>query len=130
MTTIIHLSWPVPALWANNRAHWSTKAKAIKRARNEAWAVAKEAGIGRAPGARLRFTFHPPDDRRRDAQNLPATVKAHIDGIADAMGCDDSNFAVTFPTTLAEPSKGGLVVVEVEKLRTPRRAKDGSEKNT
>ncbi len=41
------LSWPGPALWQNNRAHWAPRARAVKGQRNSAWKLALEAGIKR-----------------------------------------------------------------------------------
>lgn len=112
---LLRLSWPVPALWQNSRHHWRSQRKAAREYRTEAWARALEQTIGRieTDRPRLVFSFHPPDRRRRDLQNMPATMKAAIDGIADAMGCDDSGFRCVWPETWGEPIKGGCVMVEV-----------------
>lgn len=111
---MITLSWPAPALWENRKTHWAQKARAKKAARREAWALALEAGITYPmPTARLQFAFYPPTNHRRDAQNMPATQKAAIDGIADAMGCDDSGFRVQFPDSFERITPGGAVVVRV-----------------
>lgn len=66
------------------------------------------------PDAILRFEFYPPPMSRPDIQNMPATMKAYIDGIADAMGCDDRHFQPMFPTEFCERRRGGAVVIEVE----------------
>jgi len=66
------------------------------------------------PNAILEFSFHPPDNRRRDVQNMPATVKGAIDGIADAMGCDDSGFRPVFPTEFGANAKGGCVLIHIK----------------
>jgi crossover junction endodeoxyribonuclease RusA len=109
------LSWPAPALWANSRVHWAQRARAVNAARIEAGFVARAEGVGwlRTTTPRLAFAFHPPDARKRDLSNMPATMKAAIDGIADAMGCDDAGFRCVWPETWAEPVKGGAVVVQV-----------------
>lgn len=100
---LIRLSWPSQPLWENRPSHWTKKAKAKKAYRKEAWAKALEQSIGRLNTTipRLYFSFHPPDRRRRDLQNMPATQKASIDGIADAMGCDDEGFQCIWPLTWA-----------------------------
>ena len=72
--------------------------------------MAREAG---ANGDLIDFAYHPPDKRRRDAQNMPHMLKAAIDGMADAMGRDDSNFRCTFPSKFSEVVKGGKIVVTV-----------------
>jgi len=40
----------------------------------------------------VSMVFYPPDGRRRDVSNLHAAMKAALDGIASAMGVDDSTF--------------------------------------
>ena len=112
----LHLPWPERALWANARPHWRAKAKVVFSARRMACALAYEAGL--RPGCMerplLRFAFHPPDRRSRDLHNMPATTKAHCDGIADALRIDDKHFLCVWPLTFAAPIKGGRVVVTVE----------------
>ena len=112
---LIRLPWPEPALWQNRRKHWAETAEAIRKARAFSFAVAKEQSVGRlkTQTPTLRFWFHPPDKRSRDLHNLPATQKAAIDGISDAMGCDDKGFRCIWPTEFSEPVKGGCVMVEV-----------------
>lgn len=115
MTTLV-LSWPDKALSSNARRHWSKVAQAKRKYRIEAEAWTLFHGAGVSPNAVLQFTFHPPDRRKRDAHNMPHMMKAAIDGIADAMGCDDNNFQCIFPSQFAEPVKGGKVVVEIKRL--------------
>lgn len=110
---VIRLPWPEPALWQNRRVHWSKRSKATKSARKAAWALALEQKVPRIPNAILEFSFHPPTIARRDVQNMPATQKAVIDGIADAMGCDDNGFRVRWPEDFAGVVHGGCVVVKI-----------------
>lgn len=56
--------------------------------------------------------FLPPDRRRRDMDNLLASCKGLLDGIADALGVDDSRFAITLALT-SEPVKFGGVRVTI-----------------
>ena len=60
----------------------------------------------------LAFTFCPPDARRRDLDNYLAHEKCRVDGIAKALGIDDSQFR---PITIdwGEKVKGGKVIVEI-----------------
>ena len=60
----------------------------------------------------LAVTFHAPDKRRRDLDNLLASMKADFDGLSQALGVDDQLFN---PLTLrrGEQVKGGAVVLEV-----------------
>lgn len=108
---LIRLLWPDARLAPHAKGHWRPKAQATKYARQQAFWLAREAGIRNAmPDAELRFTYHPPDNRRRDASNLPAMLKPVIDGIADAMGCDDNGFSVHYPAQFDGVIAGGEIV--------------------
>lgn len=111
MTTIT-FPWPDKALSDNARVHWSMKADAVKAQRNAAFWLAKEAKVQRNPAAILRFEYFPPN-RRHDVQNIPARIKGLIDGIADAMGCDDKGFMVYYPPIFSEVVKGGAIKVRI-----------------
>jgi hypothetical protein len=62
---------------------------------------------------RLTVTIHPPDKRRRDFSNTIAALKAHIDGISDALAVDDSKFRISWPDSFAEPVKGGKIIITI-----------------
>jgi crossover junction endodeoxyribonuclease RusA len=92
-------SWPAKPLWQNSRGHWGKKARAVADARAEAYAEALAASIACIRGHEryeVIVTFAPSARSRADNHNLPATVKAHIDGIADALQIDDRRIDVTF----------------------------------
>jgi crossover junction endodeoxyribonuclease RusA len=123
---LIRLPWPAPALWRNRRVHWGDRAKAVKKARAEARLMAQNSGLrSPIPEAVLEFHFSPPPQSRPDLQNMPDTVKAYIDGIADAMGCDDRGFQPRWPDQFSDRVKGGAVLVHV-RLPT-REAKEAAE---
>lgn len=111
---LIRLSWPSRDLSSNARGHWASRSRAVKAYRREAWAMCQRHKVQAMPGAVLEFTYAPPDRRRRDAQNMPHMLKAAIDGIADAMGCDDHGFRCVFPSQFSEPVKGGAVLVHIK----------------
>jgi crossover junction endodeoxyribonuclease RusA len=111
--TTIRLPWPPGGLQPHAKGSWRPKAKATKAYREAAFWLAKEARVERDPNAVLTFTYLPPDRRRRDAQNLPGMLKPAVDGIAQAMGCDDNGFRCRFPDRFDEPTKGGAVVVQI-----------------
>lgn len=117
---LLRFDWPVPALWQNRRTHWAKRAKSVAAARSAAKAEALLRGAALMRGAdayRLTFGFYPPDNRRRDLQNMPATQKAAIDGVADALCVDDACFRVIWPSEWCEVAKtGGGVLCEVERL--------------
>ena len=110
---MIDLPWPPKELSPNARVHWTKKAKAAKAYRMECFILAKASGV-KAPTGRvaLSIEFVPPDRRRRDDDNCLACFKAGRDGIADALGIDDSNFVTTL-WLASEPVKGGMVRVTI-----------------
>ena len=117
---LLRLSWPSNALSKNAGSPWGrgtqiARSKAVAAQRKEAWALANEQSVKRikCDRPRLKFTYHPPDLRRRDLHNVQGMLAGAIDGIADAMGCDDEHFRCVWPETFSEPVKGGCVLIEI-----------------
>ncbi len=93
----VWLPWPDKALSPNSRVHWAVKAAAVKEYRELGYALALQAGMRRDwPEGPLWVwaTGFPADRRRRDSDNLFASMKGCVDGIAQAMGVDDSRFRI------------------------------------
>lgn len=92
---------------------WYSLAAAKKRARGAAITLTCEAK-GRSKvtlsegGIGVDITIHPPDRRKRDLDNAIASTKALQDGVALALGVDDSRFIPTY--RWGEPVKGGRIV--------------------
>lgn len=114
---LLRLPWPDKALSSNARTHWAKRARAVKTYRHNAGWIARSHMVCPDPAADLTFTYYPPDRRKRDPQNMPHMLKAAIDGIADAMGCDDHQFRCVFPSEFEEPVKGGAVLVHVRRAK-------------
>jgi len=109
----IVLPWPDAKLTPHAKGHWRPKAAATKAARNLAWAKAMERpAIQTIPDAVI-FVEYWPKARRGDVHNMHGRMKAYIDGIADAMGCDDRRFRVDFPSVWAGRDERGKVVFRV-----------------
>lgn len=110
---MIELPWPPAVLSPNARAHWATRSKAAKAYRQACYLLTRQSGIV-APAGRvlLALEFVPPDRRRRDDDNCLAAFKAGRDGVADALGIDDSRFITQFALS-REPVKGGAVRVRI-----------------
>ena len=63
----------------------------------------------------VRVTFHPPDMRARDLDNMFASIKGGLDGLADALGIDDSWFR---PVTIdVADYVGGMVKISLHPAR-------------
>ncbi len=112
---MIHLAWPHKDLSPNARKYRLAVAPLRKKARTEAMWACKAAKMNFAhladTGLHLRITFNPPDRRKRDLDNLLASIKSHLDGVADVIGVDDSMWGLTL--VRGEVVKGGAVKVEV-----------------
>lgn len=108
------LPWPSPALSPNARTHWRRRAEAVRRYRATCGWAAKAAGLRRIEADRLAATiiFQPPTAGRRDTDNMLASIKSGLDGLADVLGVDDSNWSLTLRREA--PVRGGAVTVEIE----------------
>ena len=96
------------------------KAASVRRYKAACFYLAKaEAAAWEAPKGRLIVTldFRPPVRRGRDEDNLIASMKAGLDGLAQALGVDDSRFNLTIRHGPVIP--GGAVHVTIEKDATP-----------
>lgn len=110
----ITLPWPAEPLRSNTRAHWAKKARYVADARSEArLACLAKPRIAPVPTARIFIEYYPPH-LRFDQNGVASSLKAYIDGIADAMGCDDKLFVVDYPTQWAGSGKPGKVVFRIE----------------
>jgi crossover junction endodeoxyribonuclease RusA len=111
----VTLPWPDKVLSPNGRGNWGKKARLTKAARYAAWALTLEAIGGRRPGwdrVAVHWEFHPKTANVVDGDNAEASCKAFRDGIADALGIDDSKFQTT--RSMSDPVKGGAVIVTVK----------------
>lgn len=110
------LPWPPRVLHPNSRPHWAQRAKAAKSARGDAHLLALDAGWHRRdwPDGDLFvwIDFYPPDRRHRDTDGLLSSMKAALDGIAQAMDVNDRRF-VPRPYVKDEVRKGGEVRVRI-----------------
>lgn len=111
-TIAIVLPWPHKSLSPNARVHHMAKAREVKKHRQWArWATPARLQV-EADRLAVTVTFNPPSNRRRDSDNLIASCKAYLDGIADSLGIDDSRFDLRAPV-VGPVVKNGRVVVEV-----------------
>ena len=117
LTWEIELPWPAKELSPNARQHWAQAARAKKAYRQRCRALGEAGGLATTPkGAEavlVGLTFFPPDKRARDWDNLLASMKSGLDGLADAMGVDDSRWRLGFDVS-PTVEKGGLVLASVK----------------
>jgi crossover junction endodeoxyribonuclease RusA len=111
----LFLPWPDKRLSPNSRVHWRALAHAKKMAKKLAFYSVKEAGIPKieADSLLVSYSFFPPSRRRYDLDNLIASMKAANDGIAEAVGVDDSAWTIRI-SPRGPVEKNGMVKVELE----------------
>ena len=107
----IYLPWPPGDLSPNSRVDRRKSTSSRRAYRFSAFALAKAERLPIEARSRLVLTFCPPDRRHRDLDNMLASIKVGLDGIAEASGCDDSEWSLTLER--GEPVKGGAVIVRV-----------------
>lgn len=117
MTIELTLPWPDPKLSPNARAHWAAVNRAKRMARDDAYRLTLHALRGceyvppESGPIRVELTFCPAQERKRDRDNFQAACKAALDGIAEALGINDSRF---YPVSdWGEKRKPGAVVVRI-----------------
>jgi crossover junction endodeoxyribonuclease RusA len=118
---IIELPFPNPALNPNRSKgrHWSTTAGIRKKAKEDAYNLTRLAMIAQKAekpkgDVPLSVTFILPDNRSRDRDNLLASCKNALDGVADALGINDAQFE---PVTISrsQGKKPGAVILRIGK---------------
>jgi crossover junction endodeoxyribonuclease RusA len=80
-----------PPLTLNQRLHWSEKARRTKTLREAAAWSAKALKLGRLEHVTVQLHYAPGDMRRRDSDNLSATLKPAVDGLVDAGLVEDDD---------------------------------------
>ena len=94
----VHLPFPDPRLNPNRckGKHWASTVALRKSAREAAMLLTRQASRGvtfpMGHEVSLKVIFVQPDKRLRDRDNLMASFKNSIDGIADALGINDVQF--------------------------------------
>ena len=111
MSIVIELPLPPKELKPNHRCHWRAKLKPKAEARYTAYVIALVA-ISELPTAprwklaEVQATWYLA--RQNDSDNLLASIKHHLDGIADAGIVDnDRGFIFLPPKQVLDPKRNG-----------------------
>lgn len=93
----IRLPFPNPALNPNRSSghHWAAQRGLRDKTKQDGFYATKEVMGNWKPQCGdipMTITYVVPDNRRRDRDNLLASSKNTLDGIAMALGVDDSRF--------------------------------------
>ena len=95
---VVVVPWPHRYLSPNSRVIWQTKYQVSRRARLTSRLLTLERmGCGNKAYPiddyiEVQLVAHPRDKRKRDEDNIIASMKATLDGIADALGVNDASF--------------------------------------
>ncbi|WP_425054774.1 endodeoxyribonuclease RusA [Pseudomonas abyssi] len=109
----LELPWPPKELSPNARTHWARKNKIAQRYKGECRLLTIHARMQVPEGPLvLDIEFVPPNKQRRDDDNCLAAFKSGRDGIAAALGIDDSRFSTRFRLA-DDPVRGGMVKVRL-----------------
>ncbi len=112
--TVIRLPFPAACLFPNRRngTHWSkTASERTKQHEAGYYATMQAKGSYSPPDGPipLSLLFLTPDKRKRDADNMLAASKALLDGMAYALGVDDSRFRPILVDWTQGPKGGALI---------------------
>ena len=110
----IDLPWPPSSLSGHAKGNWHAKAAVTKKHREWAAVATRAAGtVHLAPDGDIgvHVTFQPPT-RRGDRVNFPNRMKPYFDGIAEALGVNDSRFLPAY--AFGDVVKGGNIRIVVE----------------
>lgn len=99
----IVLPFPPASLSGHAKGNWYGKSAFTKHQREYARYLTEEAKITVPARGDIPIHFHfVPANRRGDRINFPIRIKAAVDGIADALGVNDSRFLPSY--SFGEPS--------------------------
>ncbi len=113
------LPCPDRRLSPNARVNWRTRAKLVKETRATAHFMAHYGG-GQGcywHEVTARATFHFPDKRRRDTDNLAALLKPVFDGFVDAGLLTDDDRVTYLPVEIVHEKGCDVPVVKIEVWR-------------
>ena len=116
MSLLVRLPWPDPSLMPNrkNGKAWQSTTKVKNEQKLAAYlctlAALELSGIKEWKGSiPLSLTYMPPDKRHRDLDNLLGGSKALVDGMALALGIDDSRFKPILVDSVYAGGEGAVI---------------------
>lgn len=117
---MLSLPFPDPILNPNAHVHWSKKNRARYDLKEACYYLILERGVKLDPDRHytVSLTFCPPNNRKRDRDNLLAAYKAGLDGMCLALGIDDSTIHPVPEIGPVVSPLGKVEVSIVEKIGT------------
>lgn len=118
----VSLPWQSPPLSLNDRMHYKLKARWTKTVRGTAFFLARQARIPELARVEVQLLYAPRDGRRRDEDNLVATLKPLCDGLVDAqvVADDDPAHMVKLIPRILPPQRPPAMWLRIRELEAPR----------
>jgi crossover junction endodeoxyribonuclease RusA len=113
---LLRLPWPPKELSPNSRKDRRGTTEKRRKYRHDWFWICKQAKAQITPDAHLSITFHAPDERRRDLDNMLSSIKYGLDGLAEASGVDDYGWSLSIRR--GEKVQHGCVMVHVNPPET------------
>lgn len=113
----------------NGREHWSARNRRSQALKKAAWAMALQGKVPPLGRVIVIAEYRPPDRRRRDADNIMASVKAAIDGIVAAGVLPDDEcprYVSKIVCTIGDPFPKGLLTLHLVEDLADNVAPDGA----
>ena len=99
----IRLPYATPPLSLNSRMHWATKARLTREIREVTATAARL--LPRCERIAVELHYVPRDRRRRDVDNLVATLKPCLDAMVPHLIPDDTPEYVTWTVHIDPPNR-------------------------
>lgn len=114
-TVSVVIPWPARELSPNARVHWAKKGDAVATARGFTSAMTeyRRGAFGDGVPLEMWVLIEPPNLKKRDLDNILASLKPSIDGIADGVGFNDAQIESVHLHRMP-PIKGGRITIEIE----------------
>lgn len=117
----LSLPWDKPPLSMNDRRHWRAKHQWTHTLRGTACLLARSTGIPHLDACSVTLVYHPRDRRRRDEDNLFATLKPLADGLVDAgVVTDDTPDLMSKTCRIGDVRKLPRLLLVVERREAPQ----------
>lgn len=130
MKFTVTLPWPPRELGPNHKIHYRAKAPITKQARQDAYYLVHDQTAAHHWQRQFDnkilhddWYFYPPDNRRRDRDNVKAACKAYQDGICEALGIDDRQLKAGW-AEMMHKVEGGKVEVHISLRNADKEVKE------
>lgn len=90
----LQIPWPPRELSPNDMSHRMVKWRKSRLYKHDCFLATRALGKTAKDTVTIDIVFHPPTDRRRDQDNLIASLKYGLDGVAKGLDLDDSQFVI------------------------------------